>query len=85
MRDILTILIVVTHLVVDYDLWSLDRSFDMNTVLEVWLVAGTILSLGNIDGRVEVVVGVVRLAWDVDVDVGVSACILLDRSEAILN
>jgi hypothetical protein len=85
MRDILTILIVVTHLVVDYDLWSLDRSFDMNTVLEVWLVAGTILSLGNIDGRVEVVVGVVRLAWDVDVDVSVSACILLDRSGAILN
>lgn len=58
-----TRLIVVTHVVVDDNLGRLNVGFDANAFLEVRLVAGAVLTLGNIDCRVEVVVRVVLVQW----------------------
>lgn len=51
-----TSLIVVTHIVVEDNLGRLNGGFDANALLEVRLVAGAVLTLGDIDRRVEVVV-----------------------------
>lgn len=51
-----TSLIVVTHIVVEDNLGRLNGRFDANALLEVGLVAGAVLTLGDIDRRVEVVV-----------------------------
>lgn len=49
---VVSIFIVVTHLVVDDNLGRLNVGFDANALLEVWLVAGAVLTLGNVDCRV---------------------------------